>query len=192
MQIFILNWSSRELRLHSFLGSLQPSFIQTFAFPNTICSQSPFSLQVPNIGTGHFVISSHITITQLLLCCLLTAGSPRRGGRSEVSAPHRDLRHAGHRQDGQGEGGGAGRRQGQVRPRRAEKYLNLLKNICVQDAAGGDAEAEGAAGGGEQPAGRQLPHQGRHGSGQRPRILFRIRLQGSQGQRLRQREELLG
>ena len=77
-------------------------------------------------------LSSHITLKQLLLCSLLTAGSPGRGGRSEVSAPHRDLRHAGHRQDGQGEGGGAGRSQGQVRPRRAEKYLELaLKNICV-------------------------------------------------------------
>ena len=74
-----------------------------------------------------------------------------------------------------------------------QKIFELTrKNICVQDAAGGDAEAEGEAGGGEQSAGRQLPHQGRHGSGQRPRILLRVRLQGSQGQRLRQREELSG
>ena len=156
-------------------------------------SKSPTSNIALALGRLKSVNTSNITITQLYSFCLLTAGSPRRGGRSEVSAPHRDLRHAGHRQDGQGEGGGAGRRQGQVRTRRTEKYLNsLLKNICVQDAAGGDAEAEGEAGGGEQSAGRQLPHQGRHGSGQRPRILLRVRLQGSQGQRLRQREELSG
>ena len=74
-----------------------------------------------------------------------------------------------------------------------QKILELpRKNIYVQDVAGGDAEAEGEVGGGEQSAGRQLPHQRRHGSGQRPRILLRVRLQGSQGQRLRQREELSG
>ena len=71
MQIYTELKQQRELRLHSFLGSLQPSFIQTFPFPNTIYIQSSISLQVPNIGTGHFVISSHITITQLLIIMLL-------------------------------------------------------------------------------------------------------------------------
>merc|ERR1711884_256235 len=36
-----------------------------------------------------------------------------RDAEDAVKSLHRDLRHAGHRQDGQGEGGGAGRRQGQ-------------------------------------------------------------------------------